>query len=193
MQSFGPSPIGARVNTSPDLSELPPKVHDLLKRSTVSLSIAQVTLPDCPLIAVNDRFCAMTGYRQDEVLHKNCRFLQPPGGAGPVRDRMRAFIPDHAQEQARFVVPNIRRNGEPFLNLIYMSKLRRRGEIVYILGSQFDVSRYTRDRLDAYDQALHRDIHQLSFAVQESELVLMGTIAQLASSHSIIAQLRLDE
>ena len=42
------------------------------------ITIADPNLPDCPLMYVNEAFCRMTGYDQDEILGRNCRFLQGP-------------------------------------------------------------------------------------------------------------------
>ena len=35
-------------------------------------------MPDCPLMYVNEAFCRMTGYERDEIIGRNCRFLQGP-------------------------------------------------------------------------------------------------------------------
>jgi PAS domain S-box-containing protein len=40
------------------------------------ITISDARLPDNPLIFVNKGFCSMTGYNADEVMGKNCRFLQ---------------------------------------------------------------------------------------------------------------------
>lgn len=40
------------------------------------ITIADCSQPDMPLIYINKGFCKMTGYSRDEVLGKNCRFLQ---------------------------------------------------------------------------------------------------------------------
>eukprot|EP00404_Azadinium_spinosum_P039580 CAMPEP_0180667090 /NCGR_PEP_ID=MMETSP1037_2-20121125/62178_1 /TAXON_ID=632150 /ORGANISM="Azadinium spinosum, Strain 3D9" /LENGTH=115 /DNA_ID=CAMNT_0022695673 /DNA_START=1 /DNA_END=344 /DNA_ORIENTATION=+ len=39
------------------------------------LTVADPHLPDVPLIAVSDGFCELTGYARDDVLSKNCRFM----------------------------------------------------------------------------------------------------------------------
>ena len=181
------------MNTYPERAKLPDGILRLMKSSNISLSIADAQAPDCPLIAINDAFTKMTGYTNEAVLGKNCRFLQPSGGAGPVRERMHAFIHDDSDTNSRFVVPNVRSDGEEFINLVYMSKLTRNDEVAFIMGSQFDITKSTTDNLEVYEQALKEDIRQLRFAAQENGLVLIGTYDQLASSHTLIAQLRLDE
>ena len=40
------------------------------------IAIADARLPDQPLIHVNEGFCRISGYSREEVLGKNCRFLQ---------------------------------------------------------------------------------------------------------------------
>ena len=168
-------------------------IQSLLGNSTISMSIGLATAPDCPLIAINKSFETITGYARSEVLGKNCRFLQPPGGAGPVRQRMREFVADDAQKNSRFLVPNVRKNGEEFLNLIYMSKMVKDNTVKLILASQFDLTVNRHDTFALYQRALEEDVRQLSFAAREAGMVLMGTYDMLANSHSLIAQLRLDE
>ncbi len=42
------------------------------------ITIADPNLPDCPLMYVNEAFCRMTGYAREEIIGRNCRFLQGP-------------------------------------------------------------------------------------------------------------------
>ncbi|MFZ5963053.1 PAS domain-containing protein [Thalassococcus sp. BH17M4-6] len=171
---------------------IPTGLRKVMQGSRVSLSLADFTQPDCPLVAVNDRFCDLSGYGQDEVLGRNCRFLQPTGGAGPVRDRMRAFLKDADQKDGKFLIPNIRRNGKRFLNLVYMSKLYRGGQVALVLGSQFSVQPDDRRKTDVYDAALLEDLQVMKDILGETAMVLLGSYESLASSHSIIAQARLE-
>ena len=43
--------------------------------------VADVTLPDCPLVYVSEGFSRMTGYPAEEIIGHNCRFLQGEGTA----------------------------------------------------------------------------------------------------------------
>ena len=171
--------------------DLPPKLLDYIAQSRIALSLGDDRQEDCPLVAVSDAFCEMTGYSAGEVLGRNCRFLQPAGGAGPVRERMRGFITDPARTEERFLIPNERKDGTPFLNLVYMTKLSRGGRTELIVGSQFDMNR-RRTTPDAYDAALRSDLRGLSSITSESDWAVLGTMSTLATSSSIIAQARLD-
>ena len=173
-------------------ADIPEGLKGVFERSGVSPSLADITLPDCPLVAVNDAFCEMTGYDPEDVLNRNCRFLQPSEGAGPVRERMRHFLEDDRQGDAKFVIPNVRKDGSEFLNLLYMSKLTKSGEMALVLGSQFAFD--TEKGLDPaiYDRALTEDLRQLNLLTKGHNWEVLGSLEALASSNSIIAQSRFD-
>ncbi|QZD94705.1 PAS domain-containing protein [Qipengyuania gelatinilytica] len=167
-------------------------MSDLFRDSKISLSLADYTRDDCPLIGINARFAELSGYSASECLGRNCRFLQPEGGAGPVRERMRAFLHEEEKDHSRFVVPNVRKDGTPFLNLLYMSKLQRDGRTALILGSQFDISRANANDSEIYDRALHEDLINLKLLTEKTNWSLVTSLEALASSHAIIAQARID-
>ena len=170
---------------------IPKGLRDVFARSGVSLSIADYTAPDCPLIGVNEAFCRMSGYSAAEVLGRNCRFLQPPGNDMPVRERMRDFINDAEQADGRFLIPNIRKDGRPFLNLVYMAKLARDGRDEFILGSQFPIEIGNTASPDVYDRALTEDLRQINILTTGDNWAVLGSFEALASSHSIIARANL--
>lgn len=42
------------------------------------MATSDPTLPDNPIVYINTAFETLTGYARDEVLRRNCRFLQGP-------------------------------------------------------------------------------------------------------------------
>ncbi|EKX45289.1 hypothetical protein GUITHDRAFT_71576 [Guillardia theta CCMP2712] len=40
--------------------------------------VADARLPDCPIVFANQRFFDLTQYTREEILGRNCRFLQGP-------------------------------------------------------------------------------------------------------------------
>lgn len=171
-------------------AKLPQGLTGLFERSNISLTIADFTRPDCPLVGANTAFFEMSGYDADEVIGHNCRFLQPEGGAGPVRARMRRFLKQSDALDGKFLIPNETKAGDPFLNLVYMAKLQRDGETKLVLGSQFRVARQIEAESNLYDRALREDLRQLNLLTNENNWVVLGSLDALASSHAIIARIQ---
>ena len=171
-------------------TELPEGLVSLFERSNVALTIADTTRPDCPLIGANTAFLDLCGYTAEEVIGHNCRFLQPEGGAGPVRARMRRFIKMDEATDGRFLIPNRTKDGEDFLNLVYMAKLEKENGPQLILGSQFRVGWKQGLPPDLYDRALKEDLRKLNMLTRDDNWVFMGSLETLAASHSLIARTR---
>ncbi|PRY13551.1 PP2C family protein-serine/threonine phosphatase [Kineococcus rhizosphaerae] len=120
-------------------------------RNAVCLS--DVSLPDQPVVWVNEAFTAITGYTFDQTVGRNCRFLQdgvPTAGelsGGPdVTDaarRIRELIDD--RRSGTVVIPNRRADGGVFYNALALSPLPdERGVVRYYLGVQQDVTEQIR-------------------------------------------------
>lgn len=131
-------------------TDFPADALKIVLESTVPVVIADAALKDMPLIAVNDAFCSMSGYAVSDMIGWNCRFMQPAEGIGPAKERMRSFLGDAAAMQSTFVIPNARKNGSRFLNLLHLAKVTRADRAPFIIGSQFDVTTQTTDALARY-------------------------------------------
>ncbi|WP_296680417.1 PAS domain-containing protein [Novosphingobium sp.] len=147
---------------------------------------------DCPLVCINPAFTAVTGYSEAEALGRNCRFLQPPGEAGPVRAAIKAYLNDPGVDNGRFIIPNCRRDGTPILNLVYMAKLHHNASPAFVLGSQFVVTA-ENGRSELYDRALSESLDQIRDLFSGSEWTLLGSTEALASSLAIIARYYLEQ
>jgi PAS domain S-box-containing protein len=95
---------------------------------------------DDPIVFCNRAFERLTGYTQDEILGRNCRFLQ---GADTDHDtivRIRAGIA--RQEDVHEEVFNYRKDGSGFWNALFISPVfDPRGNLIYFFASQLDVTR----------------------------------------------------
>lgn len=169
---------------------IPDALRDFLQQSGVPLTLADATVEDCPLVYCNEAFTRLTGYGPDEVLGRNCRFLQPPEGAGPVRDRIRAFLATDTDNTERFLLPNRRKDGSPFVNVLYMTKIYRDGRCVFVLGSQFDAARIDGRRDTLYDDALREDVTQIAIIAGDTGYLMFGSVETLATSTALIAKSR---
>ncbi len=107
--------------------------------------------PDNPIVFANRAFVAMSGYELDEILGRNCRFLQ-----GPDTDRDTvAAIRDAVETRTEISLEilNYRKDGSSFWNALFVSPVfNHAGELVYFFASQLDVSR-RRDAEEALAQA----------------------------------------
>lgn len=128
------------------------KARDIIGRSAVALTLADLEAPDAPLVLSNDRFSGLTGYRAEDVVGRNCRFLQ--GRDLPANDAARAEIRRaiERREEVQVVLRNHRRDGSAFDNLLFLNPVRLDGRD-YMLGSQFELAELGRVRLGVGEHA----------------------------------------
>ncbi len=115
----------------------------LLERSVEGsingVAIADANRPDAPIIYVNPAFRRMSGYSQEEVLGRNCRFLQGPDTDPAVVERIRLQL--SRGEDVQVTLLNYRKDGTPFWNDLYIAPVRDALEtITHYVGMQNDVS-----------------------------------------------------
>jgi PAS domain S-box-containing protein len=99
------------------------------------------TLEDHPVVYVNEAFSIMTGYPPEEILGRNCRFLQhdvtDPQAIAAMRDAI------CEQRPVAVTVRNARRDGTVFDNEIHIAPVRdEHGEVVRFVGVQIDVTEH---------------------------------------------------
>ena len=90
--------------------------------STNSIVITDPTQPDNPIVYVNPAFEQTTGYRADEAVGRNCRFLQSD-------DREQSALKDlktalHEGQHCTVVLRNYRKDGTRFWNELSVYPVR---------------------------------------------------------------------
>ncbi|RFD25119.1 hybrid sensor histidine kinase/response regulator [Pseudomonas sp. GL93] len=96
--------------------------------------------PDNPIIFANQAFLTLTGFELDEVIGRNCRFLQGPQTDKNALHQVQRAVEQH--HEACVEVLNYRKDGSTFWNELFISPLfNERGQLVYFFASQLDVSR----------------------------------------------------
>ncbi|MEH3078534.1 MAG: PAS domain-containing protein [Quadrisphaera sp.] len=115
-----------------------------LAASTSGVCIADLRRPDQPLVYVNPAFERLTGLPAEQVLGRNCRFLQGPESDPRVVGSIRAAI--RAGREWNGVVLNHRGpEREPWWNEIHLSPVRDDdGVLVQYIGVQTDVTERVR-------------------------------------------------
>jgi len=112
------------------------------------ITVADAQQPDLPVVYVNPGFERMTGYRAEEVLGRNCRFLHSSEPGQPALNEVRAALRDASE--IRVLLRNFRKDGHPFLNNFLLSPVRdAKGAVTHYVGIQDDVTEQemTRTRL----------------------------------------------
>ncbi|EPS68603.1 phototropin-2 [Genlisea aurea] len=110
-----------------------------LERIEKNFVISDPRLPDNPIIFASDSFLELTEYTREEILGRNCRFLQ-----GPETDQATvSLIRDAIREQKEITVQliNYTKHGRKFWNLFHLQPMRdQKGELQYFIGVQLDGS-----------------------------------------------------
>nr|AML79642.1 putative LOV domain-containing protein [Uncarina grandidieri] len=110
-----------------------------LERIEKNFVITDPRLPDNPIIFASDSFLELTEYTREEILGRNCRFLQ-----GPETDQATVSkIRDAIREQREITVQliNYTKSGKKFWNLFHLQPMRdQKGELQYFIGVQLDGS-----------------------------------------------------
>ena len=117
------SPTGQNTMVEPQVpNDLPPQLSaTTLRRFPIAMVLADPTLPDCPIIYVNEAFTRMTGYTQDAAVGRNCRFRQGPHTREEDRETLRRAI--EAGEEVTLDILNYRSDGIPFVNRLLVAPL----------------------------------------------------------------------
>ena len=105
----------------------------------LSFTISDPGRDQNPLVWVNPAFTRLTGYDLDEVLGRNCRFLQGPNTDPTSISRIRSALAD--ERPITEVLLNYRRDGTAFWNQVSISPVfDGSGNVVNFVGVQADVT-----------------------------------------------------
>lgn len=108
--------------------------------SPVPLTLSSPVFDDCPLVLANQAFQEMTGYSSDDIIGRNCRFMQGPETQPESRNQLRQAV--DSQSEALVSIVNYRKDGSKFENYVFLLPIfGENGSLLYILGSQCDVSK----------------------------------------------------
>jgi len=134
-----------RVRVRPD-----PKIDLGLIDDRCALLVCDLQQPDIPIVYCSEPFSLLTGYQPSEILGKNCRFLQSPGG-NVSKGEKRLHTNDrkvyelktriNKREEAQVTITNYKKGGESFENILTTIPIRwdsASEEVRYVVGFQVD-------------------------------------------------------
>jgi PAS domain S-box-containing protein len=147
---ISPMQDGRTLHLLRDLTDLRTLERDVLVMQRVleadaslPITVADATLPDQPLIYVNPAFERLSGYRRDEVIGHNCRFLNAGHRDQPALDELRQALADG--RSSTVLLRNARKDGSPFINELHVAPIRdAAGRVTHFIGVHTDVTERTR-------------------------------------------------
>lgn len=131
-------------------------LHRAISSSQNGITIARLSDEgEFLLVYANPAFCRLTGYEPDEVIGKDCRFLQRGEATQPGLTVLRAALTRHVE--ATVLLSNFRKDGSHFWNELTVSPvLNESGALTHYVGFQHDVSERENDArsIEALNHAL---------------------------------------
>lgn len=135
----GPVLVWREVTAAKDAEDRLNLFRRALSDCSNAVCIADCTEKDMPLVFVNSSFEVLTGYKPDEAIGRNCRFLQGEERNQEAVDQIRHALADG--KSCRVVLKNFRKDGSMFWNELFLSPIRDdAGRITHFLGFQNDVT-----------------------------------------------------
>ncbi len=130
-----------------DQGTIPFVLSQILDTVVNGVTLSDPDQPDNPIVYANVAFELITGYDRNEILGRNCRFLQGTDRDQPEIERIRAGIRD--RQSVTVTLRNYRKDGSLFHNRFTIRPLfDPQGQLIYYLGIQYDVT----DQVEAQEE-----------------------------------------
>ena len=118
-----------------------------INSATNGILIADARQPDLPTVYCNAAFEKITGYAKEEVLGRNCRFLQGTDHQQPGIEAIRRAI--RQGDEAKAELRNYRKDGSLFWNELYIAPVKdHQGRLTHFIGIQTDVTQRKRQETE---------------------------------------------
>lgn len=172
------------VITNPSLDERGSVFFAAIEMTRMPMILTDPAQDDNPIVFANNAFLDLTGYDLDEVVGRNCRFLQ---GAQTDREVVRQLREAVAARHAISIeILNYRRDGSPFWNGVFIGPVYdEHGELLYFFASQLDVTarreaeatRFQSQKMESIGQLTAGLAHDFNNLLQ----VLGGSLDMMAA------------
>ena len=176
-KSRGPEAAGARRPRAKGFKTQLELRDRALSATAEGVTIADARLHDNPIIYANAGFQRLTGYSVEEVLGRNCRFLQGPDTDHDTLERLRLAL--HQKRACTVQLLNYRKDGTSFWNRLSITPVHdASGNVTHFIGVQSDVTEQkvaeqalltANRKLEAAGERMKRDL-DAAVAVQRALL-----------------------
>ncbi|XP_074267833.1 phototropin-1 [Silene latifolia] len=124
-----------------------------LERIEKNFVITDPRLPDNPIIFASDSFLELTEYCREEILGRNCRFLQGPETDPETVRKIRDAIDNEKDVTVQLI--NYTKTGKKFWNVFHLQPMRdQKGEVQYFIGVQLDGSQHVEPLKNSIAEAV---------------------------------------
>jgi PAS domain S-box-containing protein len=126
--------------TKPGLDDRGGVFFAAIEMTRMPMILSDPNLPDDPIVFANKAFFDLTGYEEEEVVGRNCRFLQGAQTDRAVVAELRDAIVNRRSIAVELL--NYRRDGSAFWNAVFIGPVYdTAGKLLYFFASQLDVTR----------------------------------------------------
>ncbi len=114
-------------------------LNRVIAAAVTSIVVSDPNLPDNPIVYHNPAFEHLSGYSSEEIMGRNCRFLQGPDTDRNEIAKLRQCIAEGSAYHATLL--NYRKDGKTFWNDLHVSPVHdASGRLTHFVGVQNDVS-----------------------------------------------------
>jgi PAS domain S-box-containing protein len=168
--------------TQPGLGERGNIFFAVIQMTRMPMLITDPNQPDEPIVFANRAFLDLTEYTEEQVLGRNCRFLQGKETDPRAVEEIRMAVRD--QQAVAVDIINYKRSGTPFWNALFIGPVfDEAGKLLYHFSSQLDITR-RRVSENAYLQAQKMEaVGQLSAGLAHD----FNNLLQVVSGNQEIA------
>ena len=181
-----------------DQSEIRARAIDYSRQGIV---ITDPSQPDNPIVDMNPAFEVLTGYTREEMIGRNCRFLQGNETNQPERKLIKqAIIND---KHIRVEIRNYRKDGTMFWNELTISPVYFDGVVTNYIGIQQDITDRKlivegliseKDKLEEYNHILRvQAAQQKSIDERINSLLYQAGYSTQNRGHKTDTPLNLDK
>ncbi|TAD82168.1 MAG: EAL domain-containing protein [Oscillatoriales cyanobacterium] len=123
-----------------------------MESATNGIAIADATVADNPIIYVNPSFERITGYSREELIGKNCRFLQGKGTNPASVKKIKKSLEEG--KECQVILRNFRKDGTPFWNELCIAPVyNSRRHLTHFVGVQTDITERQKAEEELYSKS----------------------------------------
>nr|AML79420.1 putative LOV domain-containing protein [Pallavicinia lyellii] len=127
------------TSNSEEIPQVSKHIKDALSSFQLAFLVCDAIDPEFPILYASAGFFHMTGYSAEEVVGKNCRFLQGVDTDVKVVARIRDAL--KKGEVYTGTILNYKKDGTPFWNLLTLSPIKDlKGKLIKYIGMQAEVN-----------------------------------------------------